>query len=602
MPTASLNLRLDRLLRESTDAGRYRDLGITIRALTVDPPVAEKTLLRDATGELWQAGPVGDEVVGKVAQVVWSKKRGHSTTIADGAVLTAADGSTTRLVAETLIAAGGLLDVQKQTYRTGPDGRRLPAEHPIIIDATAAQSPIVRWAAGRIAALRDQREHPHMGAVIWDDRRGGKTWISTVLIFATLIEVPTIDGQKTEGWLITQDANARNEIEQQIKDCFPGWATFREKPARLFQLVNGAKLLCKTTTDDETLQVGRVDVIFANELALMPESSFDISTRGLQDKDGFWIGTTNLPRKKRGNWVNRLWQSAETEAREGSEPAVALLRCPEALNPYADKKARGKIARAQAYARDPDAANDFDQGMITGTERTVCAPMWSDKYIAPLPQIGMQDVTAIVSKRLFGRGFDTLIGGDFQQDCAATAIKLLAPDGDLEKMQFHVVDAWYGGNEDEIIDTMESSGYAPGRALLIGDCSGAWQGSSRKYGAPTSYTVFKRRNWEITTVTQKRGEASEHPKNPDVARSIGQLRKMIETGRVWVSPSAKIMSTSLKKCEARFDRFGNILPKANTKYSHSLDTLRYVIHWCLARPVTLKPQEIPAYLQGRLGR
>jgi len=230
MPSASLNQRLDRLLAESTDAGRYRDLGITIRALTVDPPVAEKTLLRDATGELWQAGPVGDEVVGKVAQVVWSKKRGHSTTIADGAVLTAADGSTTRLVAETLIAAGGLLDVQKQTYRTGPDGRRLPAEHPIVIDAHAAQVPIVRWAAGRIAALRDRREHPPMGAVIWDDRRGGKTWISTILIFATLIEVPTIDGQKTEGWLITQDANARNEIEQQIKDCFPGWATFREKP------------------------------------------------------------------------------------------------------------------------------------------------------------------------------------------------------------------------------------------------------------------------------------------------------------------------------------------------------------------------------------
>lgn len=242
--------------------------------------------------------------------------------------------------------------------------------------------------------------------------------------------------------------------------------------------------------------------------------------------------------------------------------------------------------------------------MITGTEKTVCSPMWSDKYIAPLPQIGiLQDVTAIVSKRLFGRGFDTLIGGDFQQDCATTAIKLLAPDGDVTQMQFHVADAWYGGNEDEIIDTMESSGYAPGRALLIGDCSGAWQGSSRKYGAPTSYTVFKRRNWEITTVTQKRGsDANEHPKNPDVARSVGQLRKMIADGRVWVSPSAKIMSTSLKKCEARFDRFGNILPKANTKYSHSLDTLRYVIHWCLARPDTLKPQEMPAYLQARLGR
>lgn len=600
MPVASLNLRLDRLLRESTDAGRYRDLGITIRALYVHPPVAEKTLLRDATGAEWVTGPDDAE---DARQVVWSKQRGHSTTIADGAVLTTADGSTTKLQAETLIAAGGVWDVLEKTYRLGPDGRRLPAVSPVVIDATAAQSPIVRWFAGRMAALRDRKEHPHMGAVIWDDRRGGKTWISTVLIFAALLEIPTIDGQTTEGWLITQDNSARNEIEEEIRNLFPGWHTFTQIPLRLFRLANGAKLLCKTTTDVETLRVGRADLIFANEIALMPESFFGIATRALQDKAGVFLGTTNKPRKKGGNWVNRLWQGAEAEARDGTEPAIKLLRCPEHLNPYADKGAKQKILRTLEYARDPDREEDYDEGTITGTEKTVCAPMWSDKYIAPLPQVGnLQDVTATVSKRLFGRGFDTLIGGDFQQDCAATAIKLLAPDGDVMQMQFHVVDAWYGGNEDEIIDTMESSGYAPGRALLIGDCSGAWQGSSRKYGAPTSYTVFKRRNWEITTVTQKRGEANEHPKNPDVARSVGQLRKMIETSRVWVSPSAKIMATSLKKCEARFDRFGNILPKSNTKYSHSIDTLRYVIHWCLARPVALKPQEMPDYLKARLGR
>lgn len=177
------------------------------------------------------------------------------------------------------------------------------------------------------------------------------------------------------------------------------------------------------------------------------------------------------------------------------------------------------------------------------------------------------------------------------------AIKLLAPDGDLSQMKFWTVDAWYGGDEYEIIDAMERSGYAPGRALVICDASGTWQTGIHKGG--TSIAIFKKRGWEITPVEQPRGEG-ERPKNPPRARSVGQLRKMIETERVWVVPGAKYMSTSLKKCVAKFDAFGNIVPQSNTRYSHHLDCLRYVIHWCLARPDTLKPQEMPAYLQVRL--
>jgi len=227
--------------------------------------------------------------------------------------------------------------------------------------------------------------------------------------------------------------------------------------------------------------------------------------------------------------------------------------------------------------------------------------MWQDKYIAPLPQVGnLQDVTAHVTKRLYGRGFDTLIGGDFQQDCAMVAIKLLAPDGDLSQMKFWTVDAWYGGDEYEIIDAMERSGYAPGRALVICDASGTWQTGIHKGG--TSIAIFKKRGWEITPVEQPRGEG-ERPKNPPRARSFGQLRKMIETERVWVAPGAKYMSTSLKKCVAKFDGFGNILSQNNTRYSHHIDCLRYAIHWALARPGILQaPTEMPAHIRALIKR
>ena len=72
------------------------------------------------------------------------------------------------------------------------------------------------------------------------------------------------------------------------------------------------------------------------------------------------------------------------DAREGREPAVALLRCPEELNPYADKGAKASILRMLDYARDPDDGDGGDDtGLVAEYGDTVMHGIWDDARLAP---------------------------------------------------------------------------------------------------------------------------------------------------------------------------------------------------------------------------
>ena len=75
MPRLSLDQELDKLLEESLDETRYRDVAMVWRRLTLSAPVPEGSRLVDATGRAWVAGevaedgsqPVASEVVGASA-------------------------------------------------------------------------------------------------------------------------------------------------------------------------------------------------------------------------------------------------------------------------------------------------------------------------------------------------------------------------------------------------------------------------------------------------------------------------------------------------------------------------------------------------------
>lgn len=601
MPRLSLEAEVDRLLAESEDATRYMDLAIQVRRLTCSPHVAQGTKLTDSHGRLWIAGEVDEDG----AQPVWTELPGQSTKAPDGTILRWSGGEVA-LDVEVILDCGGVWDRPYRRWRLDAQGNRVAATRPAVVDAVESQVDAVRFMAGRLAAFRERKPHPQSAALLFDDRRGGKSFIATVMLLCAAIECPSIEGMPNELWIVTRTVIARDELEEVIKLVIPpAYYTFT-KQERLFTFVHGSKLHCRTTDDVESLRVGYCCWAFLNEGALMPEAALTLVARALQDKDGCCIITTNKPgkRNRRGGWVARLWLAAEQDERDGNVPVCALIRVPEQKNPTVQKgKAKAKILKLLSYARDPDEPDDSDEGIVAEYGELVCSPMWDDvRHIQPLPEVGYVDLTHEVTKRLQGREYDFVIGADFQTECAASAFKFLAPGGDISRVEIWATNSWFmagGGDEDCLIDSMEADGLSAASSLVIGDCSMGWQSSTHGYGPP-SYVPFKRRGWDIIGSTKKKTEKGLWPKNPDVALSTGRLRRLISENRVFCTPTAKILSMCLRKCESRRDAFGNIRPKSNTRYSHNLDTVRYVAWWLTCRPELLTAKtSAPVAFSGR---
>lgn len=600
MPRLSLDARLDRLLAESMDSTRYTDLAIVARRLTLTPHVPPDTRLTDAAGRVWVAAHIADDG----HQPVRSEDLWASTSAADGTLLSWSDGVAV-LEAAVVISCGGVWDHLRKTWKLDASGERVAAADPVIVDLQESQLDAMYWFQGRLAAFRNRQDHPHFAGLLFDDRRGGKTFIAGFMLLCALVDVPAVDGMPLEAWLVTQTLAARDEIEETLdKIARPGWYKKREAPKRQFIFCHGAKLSCKTSDDVETLRVGRCDFGLINEAALLPEAAYNIVGRATQDKQGCLLLTTNSPRslsnaarRRRGGWVARVWDGAERDEKEGNEPVVKLLRCSPEKNMAVKQEAKAKILRGLAYARDPDAPDLTDEGIVAESGETVCS--WDDdKHIRPLPQLGVVDVTEEVTRRLYNRPFGMVIGGDFQTECAASAFKFFAPAGDLSQVQIWSTHAWFmagGGDESDLSEAIVADGVLPGSALWVADNSGMWQSGTHGYG-PVSYAALRRLGWEVTGVTLKKTDKASYPKNPDVAQSTSRLRKFIAEDRFFCTPTAKVLSLSLKKCEARRDAFGNIRPKANTRYSHNLDTARYIAWWLTCRPEFLTAGQKPAYV------
>ena len=103
MPRLSLDQELDKLLEESLDETRYRDVAMVWRRLTLSSPVPEGARLTDATGRAWVAGEVAEDG----SQPVTSEVVGASADAVAGLSLRGAGYSAT-LRAEVLAEAGGV--------------------------------------------------------------------------------------------------------------------------------------------------------------------------------------------------------------------------------------------------------------------------------------------------------------------------------------------------------------------------------------------------------------------------------------------------------------------------------------------------------------
>lgn len=581
MPRLSLEQRLDRQLAESSEQHRYVDYSAVVRRLHLGAGRIEPgTILLDQAGREWVAGPVDE---GEGLQPVATKIVGASRTAAVGTVLRAG-GAELQLHADVVLAVGGVWDNLRHDWRRIPDGMRDPGSGALVVDAMESQLAAISWFQTRLEALRTKQMHPQVCGLLYDDRRGGKTFIGVLFVILACLECPKIDGAPIECRIITQTISARDEIDEVFRFVMPhGWAFFREQPKRIWTFATGAKILMMTTQKDESTLSGRMDVVFLNEAALFKRTIYEQVARATQDRRGFLLCATNRPKKPRGNWVTLMWEGAERDERDNVTPAVARLRVAPAKNAAVDQEARGVIARSILYARGGE-DEEVDEGLILEAGQKLFSPPWEEaKHVRHQPDAGLVDVTPQLTRFAYGKAFDYLVGHDYQYQCAGSAWRVLAPGGVLTKAQLWCVWACWlyeDGDEDQLLDEMEQSGYHAGNSLVIPDSSGGSQGGKHQHGVePPSFDRLRRRNYHFDTPTVKKDAASLHGRNPSVPTSLMRCRRWIAEGRVYVlaTPEAAKMSKAFSKCEARLSTFGDL--RARGSWAHLIDTFRYPQWW-----------------------
>ena len=594
MPRLSLDQELDKLLEESLDETRFRDVAMVWRRLTLSPHVPEGVRLLDATGRAWLAGEVEEDGSQSVASEVVG-----ASAAASGGLSLRGPGCETRLCAEVIAEAGGVWDAQKNDWRRDDRGQRVRASSPVVVDLMESQIETARWAAGRVAAFRDQRPHPHAVGELFSDRRAGKTFLGVLIVLLVAIDCPRIGALPLVAWLVSTQHSSREELDRIIQAILPpSLYVYRELPKRMFVLANGATIMHKTIDDPEAqLRSGYVDVCLLNEAANMPFNAYKITLRGTQDRAGFLILTTNKPTRSRGAWVVRLADGAEKDVREGREPALKLLRLDPKKNAAIVQNAKSVIDRALRYAIEE--SEGLDEGVILEADAKLCAPPFEvEKHVKSLPLFGLLDVTAEVTKRLHGKGYAFIVGADFQQQNAATAFRVMARDAQsLKDFVLVAVRSWFlrgGGDEDDLIDCMVADKFTADNSFVVGDWSGDWQKGDHGYG-PVSFEAFKSRGYAIVGATKKKTQDAKHGKNPDVEQSVGKLRTFIADGRFLVAAGEATagLQKALLKCDARVDTYGNLRPKG--VHAHLIDTCRYPL-WYLATRIDLVAVATPSYV------
>ena len=379
------------------------------------------------------------------------------------------------------------------------------------------------------------------------------------------------------------------EIDENFRSIVPaGWAHFREQPKRIWTFGNGAKILMLTTHKDESTISGRMDIVFLNEAALFKRSIYEQVVRATQDRFGFVVCATNKPRKTIGNWVTHMWEGAERDEREGLAPAVARLRVNPTQNAAINQEAKGPIARSILYARGGE-DTDIDEGLIVEAGQKLFAPPFDERrHVVKSVPADLVDITEEVTYSAYGKAFSYLVGQDYQFQCAGSAWRILAPQGDLQRAQLFCVWACWlyeDGDEDQLLDEMEQSGFNSGNSLIIPDCSGGSQGGKHQHGIePPSFERLRARNYHLDTPTVKMMRTSSHAKNPPVSTSLMRCRRWITDDRVFVmaTPEAAKMSRALAKCDAYLSRFGDLRAKGG--WAHLIDTFRYP-QWWLGRHI-----------------
>jgi hypothetical protein len=257
-----------------------------------------------------------------------------------------------RKTGELLLAAGGRWDRIERRFL------QEPPERVKVIDLEESQVEFTRWFAKFLRDLREGRPRDASLALAAGERRGGKTFDLLLCEVALLLDVPSIDGSETVGWVVSASYQERDEIDKTIREHLPAsWYTHRKAPEFRYRFAHGSTLRNVSADDPETLKRGRVDCVLYNEAQKMPIAALSNGIYGTADKGGIALLAANPPRRKVGEWVFQLKQAIDESRIQGARYFGFSAKD----NTQIDQLARERVGGILRLL-DPRAAKADDEG------------------------------------------------------------------------------------------------------------------------------------------------------------------------------------------------------------------------------------------------
>ena len=459
------------------------------------------------------------------------------------------------------------------------------------------------------------------------NRGSGKTFfLGGLAIVVIALEWP---GDWQFGVNINSDN--RRECINEIEKCSAlGWIKRRSEDVRdpFLEFVTGSRVQWFSAQNPRKLrQAGlRIRHILLNEGQEMAEVIFNNAIGGIRNLGGLLSIATNPPQTGRADWVATYWNAA-LAGELGHRAAVHHLN--NKLNKAVDRAALDDIAVLLRAGNQEAAEADADGVMKlsgpTAYKNFVALPFARGGHIAdppPQPMVGRpawRDVTRERTAAAMngGKGFDWLIGADFQRRPGIVGIGVKLFEVVLEHPDFPglkpgTLVIWAGvqincpGDESAWCDSLERAGFTPQgftgdekaapSALVIGDGTGAKQNGQHRWDLPTSFVSIRQEGWSILPPRWTRKKKAD---NPTVRESRSQMWDLFnaraELQREGAPQPAAIalVSPKLKASEGGFVglipalRLAKVNPSSGSLvggYHHPPDGFRYVCWWAGPKP------------------
>lgn len=584
MPQVGLYTEMDRVVASLRPQTRYQDLELVFRRLTVtggDPVPGQILTAADGTQcklheseDGWVAAPL---------------RAGATSHLGHGAQLHDDYGHVYTLQVEVIARFGGRWDHHLGTWAGD-------AERPLIFDLQESQVEYARWFSSWHYAFKHRMPRDTSAVFLWGDRRGGKTWITLMMLIGFVIDLATLP-EEVITWIVSISIPEREELDRYLRTLLPpDWFEFREQPKHEMIFAHGPKISCLTVEDPETLKRGEAHLVLLNEAAKMNSAPFENALPATRDRGGLLVCSTNPPTYAypRGFWVADLKEAHDEAAALGKPDGMRFFTVSSKLNVALDTLASERVAAILRVVNPDRAEADAEGRMIKRGDKAFRAHFQPVRHLKT--QVMQADITALLTRQRVGRAFPYIMGSDFNAHPAMSGV-VFQVLGTVEKpVLFALCDIFEFGDEDDLVDALErfedSTGaqrFNPSNVLIVADSSAAWQSPSRQPGK-TSEAALRARGYTVVAPQERRTAQGMAPKNPPIILTTNKVQTTLDDDRFFVHPDAKRVQDCLRNCAAK--KFGDRNVTIPTgKHVHIADCLRYVTWW-------VQPSRRPAGYQA----